>query len=152
MFNLDQAIQNRLEEKRRVKEAAIAAQCEKERLIIANEIEIARQAKEILTHCLDVDFSQSRVLAGFSHIAGIDSYYKITIELPDSNGSYVATDSNVQAPGNVLDVESLLSSNWRAVHVYNAHTRDCRTTVDGDVLEAVIFAKYGTVEPEETNV
>lgn len=149
MRSLDQAIKDRLEEKRQAFEKELAAKRERENRIIANEIDIANQAQAILSDCLEIDFSEFVVAAKFSHQSADVSYYKINIDLDGDN--YVTTDNNVQAHDNILDVEGLLSVNWRAIHVFNTANRDCRTTTDTDLIEVLIFAKYGTTELEVGN-
>lgn len=144
MMTLEQAIAKRLNKKRLVREADTRKAQERKEAIARNEASVAEQARRILSDCLEIDFSEVTIMAVFSHTNDGDktSYYALQLRFPD--GAEVVTDSTFRVnPGLIIDPEVLLSVNWRA---YWRESNN-RTTVDDDLIEMIIFARYGTVEP-----
>lgn len=144
MMTINQAIAKRLNEKRLAREAEARKAQQWKDTIARNEASVAEQTRHILSDCLEIDLSEVSIRAVFSHTNDGDktSYYAIGLRFPD--GAEVVTDSTFRVdPGLIIDPEVLLSANWRA---YWKESNN-RTTVDNDLIEMIIFARYGTVEP-----
>lgn len=145
MMTLEQAIAKRLNKKRLVREAEARKAQEQKEAIARNEASVAEQARRILSDCLEIDLSEVTIRTAFSHANKGDetSYYNLLLRFPD--GAEVFADSAFRVdPGLIIDPEVLLSANWRAYWKKNTN----RTTVDNDLVEMIIFARYGTVEPD----
>lgn len=144
MMTINQAVAKRLNEKRLAREAEARKAQQWKDAIARNEASVAEQARHIISDCLEIDFSEVAIRAVFSHTNDGDktSYYALRLRFPD--GAEVVTDSTFRVdPGLIIDPEVLLSANWRA---YWKESNN-RTTVDNDLVEMIIFARYGTVEP-----
>lgn len=142
MKTLNEAIKDRLEENRRLRKQ----QAQRERERVAKEARIAAQvateAKAILEklHGFSLDDVEvTAVTYTYDY-----SYYYIHLAIPDDpTGHEVKTHSAVEVK---RLAEYLPQMTWDGLHFQD--NGDCAAHNHTDFLSAIIFAKYGTTEPE----
>lgn len=145
MQTLKQAMQTRLDERRRAREAAAQAEAERIAAIERREAEIAADARRVIEQMLDCELGEE-ITVEASYNEGTDVYYNITLNIPGEFGqNYVVTNSGLRIDGEIKPEQ--LKTKWRAVHIRNS-ARDCSQSTFDDLLTALIFAKYGMSEPE----
>ena len=149
LMTIEKAIAARLEQKRRKAEQEAREEAEREALEQKKEFAIAEQARAILSShykfdLYGVEVSADLMLEGED---GIVSYFRIAISFP--GGHSVSTNSDVIARELTLDQEALLSVKWYTLHAVRPHLDDYEANTSDDLLEAIIFAKYGTFNPKD---
>jgi hypothetical protein len=58
--------------------------------------------------------------------------------------------TNQAFPGEKIEA-CLLTAQWAALHVVNS-AKDCRRDTFHDLLDAIMFARFGTTDPEEAAI
>jgi hypothetical protein len=150
MKTVDEAIASRLKEKRLARETYIRSREEEAKRRAAEWKEIARQAQQILSDCYELDLSDTTVIAYLDHEDDDGTgYYEIQVNLTGTPGEQCAyTDSIVIVrPGPVVDPESLLAATWSGFCGDNTIISGDTISTCEDLLDALIFAKYGTTDP-----
>lgn len=135
MQTLDQAIQARLDEKRRAREAAAQAKAEREAAIRRQEQLIAQDSRRILEAHYGFSLAGVEIVATWSH----DDHYNVALNFGNNRA---VTNSNIY----LKDLYNLPLVKWEGLHTKDGYSygRECFD----DLLEAIIFAQSGKTEEE----
>jgi hypothetical protein len=150
MQTLDQAIQNRIEAKRRAREEAVQQQREQLAKIARQENAVAEQVRTILE--AHYGFSLERItIKAIFQVANYDDpcFFNLRLEFP---GEYAPHCVVINSAFSINNIETcLIEAQWAALHVVNS-AKDCKRSTFYDLLEAIMFARFGTTDPEEASI
>jgi len=141
MLTLNEAIEKRLEEKRRVREEAARAKAEEEAAIRRAEQYVSDSVRRAIEKKLDCELgNDATVQATFSHVREGDdgTYYNIEIFL--KAGGSIKAKQVIWVKGDVSQEQ--LDRKWTGFYPAGKE-EDWRTLTTDNLLDALIYVRFG---------